>query len=85
MALKKSAPHAVVLVDEGDAGDVEVAGLAPHGLGLGLNAGDGVEHGDGTVENAQGALDLSGEVNVARGVDDLDAVGLVILVRKSKW
>ena len=66
---------AVILVDEGDARDVEVAGLAPHGLRLRLNAGDGVEHGDGAVEDAQRALDLGGEVNVAGGVDDLDAVG----------
>ena len=63
---------AIVLVDEGDARDVVVVGLTPHGLGLGLNAGDGVEDGDGTVEDAQGALDLGREVNVARGVDDLD-------------
>src|SRR5881398_3633727 len=33
-----------------------------------------VEHGDGTVEHAQGPLDLDGEVDVARGVDDVDAV-----------
>ena len=71
--------HAVILVDERDAGDVEVAGLAPHGLGLRLNTGNGIEHGDGTVENAQGALDLGGEVHVAGGVDDLDAVALAVL------
>ena len=67
---------AVVLVDEGDARDVVVVGLTPHGLGLRLDAGDGVEDGDGTVEDAQGALDLGREVNVARGVDDLDDVVL---------
>ena len=66
--------HAVELVDEGDAGDVVLCSLTPHGLGLGLDAGDGVEHGDGTVKDAQAALDLGREVNVARGVDDLDDV-----------
>ena len=67
---------AVVLVDEGDARDVVVVGLAPHGLGLRLDAGHGVEHRDGTIEDAQGALDLGREVHVTRGVDDLDDVVL---------
>ena len=64
--------HAVVLVDEGDAGDAVVGGLTPDGLGLRLDTGDGVEDGDGAVEDAQAALDLGREVDVARGVDDLD-------------
>jgi hypothetical protein len=68
--------HAVVLVDEGDAGDVVVVGLAPDRLGLGLDACDGVEDRDGTVEDAQRALDLGREVDVTRGVDDLDDVVL---------
>ena len=63
---------AVELVDEGDARDVVVVSLTPDGLRLRLDAGDGVEDGDGTVEDAQRALDLGREVNVARGVDDLD-------------
>ena len=37
---------AVHLVDEGDARDAVAVGLAPDGLGLRLDAGDGVEHGD---------------------------------------
>ena len=65
---------AVVLVDVRDAGHAVAVGLAPDGLGLGLDAGDRVEDGDGAVEHAQGALDFGGEVDVARGVDDLDAV-----------
>ena len=66
--------HAVVLVDEGDARNVEVARLAPHGLGLRLDAGDGVEHGHSAIENTERTLDLGREVHVAGGVDDLDAV-----------
>ena len=66
--------HAVVLVDVGDAGHAVAAGLAPHRLGLRLHARNGVEHGDGAVEHAQGALHLGGEVNVAGRVDDLEAV-----------
>ncbi len=44
---------AVHLVDEGDARHVIAGGLTPHGLGLRLDAGDGVEHRDGAVEHAE--------------------------------
>ena len=64
----------VHLVDERDARHVVAVSLAPDGLALRLDAGDGVEHGDGTVEHAQAALHLDGEVDVARGVDDVDAM-----------
>ena len=66
--------EAVHLVDEAHAGHAVLVGLAPDGLGLGLDAGDAVEHGDGAVEHAQRALDLDGEVDVAGRVDDVDAV-----------
>ena len=57
---------AVHLVDEADARDAVLVGLPPDRLGLRLDAGDGVEHRDGAVEDAQRALDLDGEVDVAR-------------------
>ena len=79
-SVEEVSAHAVILVDEGDAGDVEGGSLTPNGLRLGLNAGNGVENGDSAIEDAQAALDLGGEVNVARGVDDLDAVVLTVLV-----
>ena len=66
----------VHLVDEADARDVVLVGLAPDRLGLGLDALLAVEHGDGAVEDAQGALHLDGEVDVAGGVDDVDLVVL---------
>ena len=65
---------AVHLVDEADARDAVLVGLAPDGLGLRLDAGDRVEHADGAVEHAQRALDLGREVHVAGRVDDVDAV-----------
>jgi len=65
---------AVHLVDERDARNDVLVGLAPHRLGLGLDAAHGAEHGDRAVEDAQRALDLDGEVHVAGGVDDVDAV-----------
>jgi hypothetical protein len=57
--------HAVHLVDERDARDGVLVGLAPDGLGLRLDAGDRVEQRDRAVEDAQRALDLDGEVDVA--------------------
>ena len=68
--------RAVELVDEAHARDAVLVGLAPDGLGLRLNAGDTVEHGDRTVEHTQGTLDLDGEVDVAGRVDDVDLVVL---------
>ena len=64
----------VHLVDEAEARHAVLVGLAPDGLGLGLDTGDRVEHGDGAVEHTQRALDLDREVDVAGGVDDVDAV-----------
>ena len=72
-AAREVRPDAVHLVDEGDAGNAVAVGLAPHRLGLRLDAGHRVEHRDGAVEDAQRALDLGREVHVARRVDDVDA------------
>ena len=72
--LEEVGAEAVHLVDEAHARDAVLVGLAPDGLGLRLHAGDAVEHRDGAVEDAQRALDLDGEVDVAGGVDDVDAV-----------
>ena len=55
---------AVHLVDEAHPRHAVRVGLTPHRLGLGLDTGDAVEHGDGAVEHAQRALDLDGEVDV---------------------
>ena len=66
----------VHLVDVGDPRHVVLVGLAPHGLGLRLDAGDRVEQRDRAVEHAQRALHLDGEVDVARRVDDVDPVTL---------
>ena len=65
---------AVKLVDEAHARHAVLVGLAPHGFRLRLDAGNAVEAGDRAVEHAQRTLDFNGEVDVARGVDDVDAV-----------
>ncbi len=65
---------AVELVDETDSGDLIAVGLAPHGLGLWLDTGNTVKHGDGAIENPEGTLYLNGEVDVTGSVDDVDPV-----------
>ena len=75
-ALLEVRADAVHLVDVGDARHAVLVGLAPHRLGLRLDAGDGVEQRDRAVEHAQRALHLDGEVDVARRVDDVDAMVL---------
>ena len=57
---------AVHLVDEGDARNAVLVGLAPHRLRLRLDAADGAEHADRAVEDAQRALHFDREVDVAR-------------------
>src|SRR6266478_2355817 len=64
---------AVHLVDVDDAGHLVLVRLPPHGLRLWLDARDGVQDGDGAVEDPQRALDLHGEVDVAGRIDDVDA------------
>ena len=67
---------AVHLVHEADTRDVVAVGLTPDRLGLRLDAGDRVEHGDRPVEHAKRALHLDREVDVAGRVDDVDPVVL---------
>ena len=64
----------VHLVDEDHARHAVFVGLAPHGLGLRLDTLVGVKQRYRAVEHAQGPLDLDGEVHVAGGVDDVDAL-----------
>ena len=66
---------AVHLVDEGDARHLVLVRLPPDRLGLRLHARDGVEDGDGAVEDAQAALDLDRKVHVAGRIDDVDRDG----------
>jgi hypothetical protein len=91
-AVEEVGADLVHLVDEDDPRNLVAVGLTPHRFGLRLNAGVGVQQRDGTVENRERALDLDGEVHVAGGVDDVEAVlrvrrafgGRVFLVRSQK-
>src|SRR6185437_8578129 len=66
----------VHLVDEHDARHAIFVGLTPYGLGLRLNALVAVEHAYRTVKHAQRALDLDGEIDVAGGVNDVEALAV---------
>ena len=48
--------------------------LTPNGLGLWLNTTYGTKQSNSTVQNAQRAFYLHREVNVTRGIDDVDLV-----------
>jgi hypothetical protein len=73
-AVEEVGADLVHLVDEDHPRNLVAVGLTPHGFGLRLDTGVGVEERDGAVEHGQRALDLDGEVDVAGGVDDVEAV-----------
>ena len=72
----------VQLVDEADPGHLVAVRLPPDGLALRLDTGHPVEHRDRTVEHAQRALHLDGEVDVPGGVDDVDLVVFPVTGRR---
>ena len=51
-AVEEVGPHAIELVDEGDARHAMPVGLVPDGFALHLDAADGAEDADGAVEDA---------------------------------
>mmetsp|Transcript_10350 Transcript_10350/g.18248 ORF Transcript_10350/g.18248 Transcript_10350/m.18248 type:complete len:493 (-) Transcript_10350:441-1919(-) len=65
---------AIHLVHETHTGHLVLISLAPNSLGLGLNTGHSIENADSTVKNTEGTLDLQSEVNVTRGINDVDLV-----------
>ncbi len=79
-----SAPTRSILLTKQIRGHAVAVGLAPHRLGLGLHAGDTVEHGDCAVEDTQRTLDLDGEVDVTGGVDDVDLVVMPVTGRRGR-
>src|SRR6266403_1960237 len=65
---------AVHLVDEGDAGYAIFVHLAPDGLRLRLHARYGAIDRNGGIQHAEAALHFDGEIDVSRGIDDIDAM-----------
>ena len=71
----------VDLVDERD--DLQIGVHGQHGVGyrLGLHALGGVHHEHRAVAGGQAAAHLVGEVHMARGVDEVQLVGLAVVGR----
>ena len=65
---------AVHFVDKDHAWHLVAVRLTPDRFRLGLDTAHGAEHGNDPIQNPHGALHLNGEVHVAGGVDDIDAV-----------
>src|SRR5574343_233490 len=72
--LEEVGTGAVHLVHEGQARHLVLVGLTPHGFRLRLYATDGTVNHDGTIQHAHRALDFDGEVDVSRGINDVDTV-----------
>ena len=52
---------------------------------LRLHAADGAEHQDGPVQDAQAALDLDGEIDVAGRIDEVDPGVAPVDARWRRW
>lgn len=71
-AAEKVSAGLVHLVDEDDARNLVAVSLTPHGFGLRFNASVAVQQNDSAIKNGQRTFNFDGEVNVARGVDDVE-------------
>ena len=77
-AAEEVSTHGVHLVDVHHTGDFVLISLTPDGLRLRLDTALSSQNGHRTVQHAQGTLNLNSEVHVARGVDDVDAVTVLL-------
>lgn len=66
--------EAVELVEDEAGAEALEEGLAQRGVGLDVDALDGVDEDERRVGEARGGGDLGAEVDVARGVDEVDPV-----------
>src|SRR5690606_2954826 len=71
----------VQLVYVDDTRHAVLVGLTPYGFRLGLYTRGATEHNHGAVQHTQGTLNFNCEVNVAGGVNYVDTVLLVLLLR----
>ena len=78
--LEEVRARTVHLVHIADTGNIVFVSLTPDSLGLRLNTADSAECSDRTVEHTERTLHLDSEVNVSRGVDQVDFIFFVIIV-----
>ena len=77
-AAEEVSTHGVHLVDVHHTGDFVLISLTPDGLRLRLDTALSSQNGHRTVQDAQGTLDLNSKVHVARSVDDVDAMTVLL-------
>lgn len=65
---------AIHFVNKGESRETIGVGLTPDSLCLRLDGGDGVEQDDGGVDGAQTGVDLEGEVEMTRRVEEEEVV-----------
>ena len=70
----------VHLVNIRDLRHTVLVGLAPDGLALRLDASDRAESGHRSVQDAKGTLHLHRKVDVAGSVDQVDLIGIPVIV-----
>ena len=70
----------VHLVHVGDLRHAVLVCLTPDGLALGLDASDRAESGHRAVQDAQGTFHFHREVDVAGSVDQVDLIGISVVV-----
>ena len=75
---KRVAGFAVHLVDEGENGDMAQGADLEQLDGLGLNTLGGVDDHDGGIRRHQGTVGILGEVLVAGGIQNVDALALIV-------
>ena len=78
--LEEVGAGAVHLVHERDAGHMVLVGLTPHRFRLGLNAAHSAVNHHRAVQHTHGAFHFDREVDVPRGIDDVETVGLILHV-----
>mmetsp|Transcript_894 Transcript_894/g.2071 ORF Transcript_894/g.2071 Transcript_894/m.2071 type:complete len:552 (+) Transcript_894:661-2316(+) len=64
----------VHFVQEAHTRDLVLVSLTPDGFGLGFDSGNTIENGDGSIQNSKGTFDFQGEIDVTRGINDVDTV-----------
>ena len=81
--LEEVGTRAVHLVDVTDTGNIVFVSLTPYSLRLGLDTTYGTESSDSTVEDTERTLYLYSEVNVSRGVNEVDFIFFRVIVPES--
>ena len=65
--------HLINLVDKTNSGDAVFIGLTPDFFRLRLHTMNGVKHSHSAIQHTERPLDFSGEIHVARRINDVDA------------